>query len=210
MACSEATLAVALGLVRGGSMTKVCSKCKIAKELTAFSPDPRYKYCVGSWCKLCHSVRMKKRYQEDLGYRIRNNKASKTRYAKVKTNPEFKEENSKRACEWAKKNIEKHRKHGKNYRIWYPDRKLASTRKYQADKLQRTPRWLSPNQLQEIQDVYTAREMLQLATGEQLHVDHIVPLQGKNVSGLHVPWNLRITTATENLSKGNRLDVIAP
>ena len=48
--------------------------------------------------------------------------------------------------------------------------------------------------------------MLNKNTAEKWHVDHIVPLQGKNVCGLHVEYNLKVIPAIDNLKKSNRLE----
>ena len=71
---------------------------------------------------------------------------------------------------------------------------------------QATPKWLTPEQKQQIVDTYEHMRDRSVATGVEYHVDHIVPLKGKNVCGLHVPWNLRVVGAKENLSKSNTYD----
>jgi hypothetical protein len=69
-------------------------------------------------------------------------------------------------------------------------------------KIQATPKWLSADQLEEMQGIYRRAIQLTSDTGVRHHVDHIVPLRGENVAGLHVPWNLRVVPWYENLRKG--------
>lgn len=68
-------------------------------------------------------------------------------------------------------------------------------------QLSRTPKWLTAQDKKAIKAIYDEAVAKTTATGTLYHVDHIIPLQGKLVSGLHVPSNLQIITAEENLKK---------
>lgn len=91
-----------------------------------------------------------------------------------------------------------------NWKKLNRDKVNALANKRRAMQIQRTPHWLSREQLRDIADFYTIAQMFRMYTGEQYHVDHIVPLQGKKVSGLHVPWNLQVLPAIENIAKNNK------
>lgn len=77
-----------------------------------------------------------------------------------------------------------------------PGRATAKAMKRHADKLQRTPKWAD---LKAISEFYANRP-------EGYHVDHIIPLCGELVSGLHVLENLQYLPASENCSKSNNFD----
>lgn len=107
-----------------------------------------------------------------------------------------------------KRRIDKHNKYNKEWGIQNPDYyklwsntkrgrgiRKANQAKRIANKKHATPIWVD---LKAIQEIY-------INCPKGLTVDHIVPLQGTNVCGLHVPWNLQYLTRSENSSKGNRL-----
>jgi len=70
--------------------------------------------------------------------------------------------------------------------------------------LQRSPPWLTEEHYAQIEDMYQQAFLMKNLSGEDWHVDHIVPIRGKKVSGLHVPWNLQILPAKVNLQKTNK------
>ncbi len=107
-------------------------------------------------------------------------------------------------AEWYKINIDKEKANIAKWRAANTGKVNAINAKRRAAKLNATPCWLTKEQLLEIQWYYDTAKELQWLSEEPLEVDHVVPLQGKDVSGLHVPWNLQILPESLNCSKGNK------
>lgn len=111
--------------------------------------------------------------------------------------------NKKAAKIWYIKYKKQHKNRVKNWTKNNSDKNTAKATKYKNSKLNRTPKWLSKSQIKQMEKFYTKAAKLSKKYGIPYEVDHIIPLQGKNVSGLHVPWNLRVITAKQNRKKKN-------
>jgi len=103
-----------------------------------------------------------------------------------------------------------------------PEKRKASTRTWRQNnkpylalvsrgrntaKLLRTPKWVAPDEMWLMKEAYELAALRTKMFGFAWHVDHIVPLCGKIVSGLHVLANLRVIPAVENMSKLNKFEV---
>lgn len=77
---------------------------------------------------------------------------------------------------------------------------LAKTIRYQASKRNQVPKWLTKDEIKKIEQFY-------INCPQGYEVDHIIPLRGKNVSGLHVIWNLQYLTRSENRKKSNKTTI---
>lgn len=74
----------------------------------------------------------------------------------------------------------------------------------EANKKQRTPSWANIDAIREIYE--ECSELIEEYGPRSYHVDHIIPLQGKTVSGLHVENNLQILKASDNIKKSNNYE----
>ena len=161
-------------------MNKICTKCNLEKEVVYFSKHKKSKDGLQHRCKKCFSLMNKERYS--------SNPSRFKEYQKThrKLNPLKVKENKKREYE-------------KN-KVDY----LRRARLRQERLIIATPAWLTPEQKAHIERTYKLRDIISSATGIIYHVDHVVPIKGKNVCGLHVPWNLNVIPAKDNLIKHNK------
>lgn len=112
-----------------------------------------------------------------------------------------------RSAEWRLANLEKVKAQNSLKSDWKkknPHNNAALLAKRRAAKMQRTPHWLSEDDKWMMEQAYELAALRKKMFGFAWHVDHIVPLQGKTVSGLHVPQNLQVIPWVDNLAKSNK------
>lgn len=161
---------------------KFCFRCKTKKDLERFSKDKSRKDGKYPTCMDCVMY-----YQNSSAYKEIHIKA-KANYRKTTG---YKISRKKyRKSEKGKLSESRYRKNNRGTVNFY-------TAKRRAAKLKATPKWLTYEHLEQIKDIYK-----NCPNGYE--VDHIEPLQGESLCGLHVPWNLQYLLKSENRSKGNK------
>jgi len=134
----------------------------------------------------------KRQKRKDPAYRARENELQSIRRLTKGTSLENPDVVKNRVKEWKKLNM---------------GRVIANTTKRKAYIKLRTPNWLTQNEFWMMEQAYELALLRTKLFGFKWVVDHTIPLNGKNVSGLHTPYNLQVIPEKENLIKSNRFEV---
>ena len=172
------------------SVLQPCIKCNETRENVEFP-------IRGNTCKTCVS-------NYNAEYRAKNKEhISEQKKAWKLSNKDYVIQRDK--C-YAAENPEKHRaaRAKWNKRNMHIKNALGAGRR--TAKLNRTPAWVDSEELWLIKEAYNLATLRTKLFGFSWHVDHIIPLQGKKVSGLHIITNIQVITGRENLVKNNKFE----
>lgn len=209
-------------------MHKTCTRCGELKELSEFYSDKRGSSGVTGRCKACISECKRANYnpvkqaERSKKWRQANKQrayqitrawklANKDRVAvsDKKYREKHKEREAARVAAYAQANPEKGVQRSRRYAMKHPEKMVDAVSKRRAAKRNQYPLWD-----RELTDFVSAEaSLLARIRGElfgfKWHVDHVVPLRGKEVRGLHVWNNLRVIPGFLNVRKSNKLEVAA-
>ena len=146
-------------------------------------------------------LRVKAKYEKNA------EKLREKRRATYAANPESERAIAKvRSAEWRLKNPQHEgtKLAKKEWKLSNPGKVRADTIRRRVAKMHRTPVWLDEEDYWLIEQAYELAQLRTKLFGFSWHVDHILPLQGKLVSGLHVPTNLQVISGIENVKKSNK------
>ena len=158
-------------------LRKKCPSCSTIKSINQFNKDSKGFLNKANTCKECVNKRRRDRHRQNKEKRNSVNR------------------------KWYWENREVHQRKNKRWMQENACIQASRVAKRHAKKIQQTPKWANENL---IQDWYRMSDLLSKQTGVKYHVDHIVPLQGNTVSGLHVEYNLQLLKSKENIRKSNK------
>ena len=181
---------------------RLCSRCRTEKPLAEFGPWKRHAHGLNCYCRDCvrllnaeyysrHKEKMQQRRRDNYRRDIHRERAYNDKYDK--------------------ENVEKRRAHRRavaeklkeNSRRWSKAHAPECRARGQARRAREKhaiPSWAN---LAEIQRRFDWAHMLTEEFGIPFEVDHVIPLQGKTVCGLHCETNLQVITRRMNREKAN-------
>ena len=170
-------------------MNRICKKCNQTYPLTSefFQPRNDRPGLFRLECRKCKNKYRQLWGKKNYAYVLQKNREW------AKANPEI---GRKRHRAWRANNLIAVQKEREQNKQWYKENAAWARAKTAA----RRNAYNHPISLlfkEEILKIYKA-------CPPGYHVDHIIPLKGKNVCGLHVPHNLQYLTQEENLKKSNK------
>jgi len=200
-----------------GRLTKFCNFCKEEKSVSLFGKDAARHDGITYKCLACRKVERierretlcaekRKHYaenQERLLAEKRANYAENIEKMRARGRAFYarnKAHINARAKLYHKNNPEYY----KEFRKQHPEKLNAKEIKRKATKIQRTPAWLDEDDFWMMEQAYELAALRTKLFGFVWHVDHVLPLNGKTVSGFHVPTNLQVIPGKENLLKSNK------
>ncbi len=175
---------------------KHCNTCNTTKSKEDFHKRAASKDGLSAKCKNCDYLSKRD---------WKNSNPERYKESNRINHEKNREKNNERSREWRKENPEAAKR---VVRRWFKENKekaglLAAG--HRARKIGATPSWLTKEHKEEIVKLILERDKRTKDTGKPHHLDHIVPLRGKTVCGLHVPWNLEVLDNSSNSIKGNRI-----
>ena len=184
---------------------RVCTSCHMEMDLSEFSTNG--KNGIHTSCKSCQAsaARIKRQKNIESARQYERQQYAKNKDAKKASIAAYYQRNKDAIREAARAryaaNSNAVKANNAEYRQANRDKVYAWNGTRRAAQRMAVPKWVDRGA---ITAIYAKARLLSQETGIRHHVDHIIPLNGDGVSGLHVPWNLQIITQRENLRKGAR------
>ena len=199
---------------------KKCKVCETEKDTSLFGKDKGRKDGFTYRCLACRKASRERNRDAINSGKLAHYYANRERILQEKREMYVLERDKKLAYQRAyhEANKDALKEKSKAYYIKNPDyykkyrqknyaKVNAKEARRRTAKLQRTPAWLTDDDHWMIEQAYELAELRTSMFGFSWHVDHIAPLQGELVSGLHVPLNLQVIPASVNTAKCNHFEV---
>lgn len=193
---------------------KTCIKCGVSKTLDQFfvrSDSGRHR----NECRACERAYKKQwdganpdrvaRYNKKWANEKRDDYLASTRRAGANFRRRHPEKVKTAYADWYAANPDKAKAATDRWLKANPARARQIGRNRDRAQREATPGWLTAIHWAQIEEQYEIAVARTVQTGVMHHVDHVHPLRGKNFRGLHVPWNLQVLTAIDNIRKKNYL-----